>query len=118
MKLHLNSEIQIPPYVIKRLHYTPLTEEYKNVRFFTYNETNYIVPSDYEIYEVGIELADETESFALLYPLESEHYKGSYKTALRKAITARFPATRDEDKIRKWCKDETDRALSLCRVLP
>ena len=117
MKLHLNDEIRIPDLVIKRLHYTSLVEEYKNVRFFSYNGINYIVPANYEIHEVRIELADEAEIFVLLYTLESDKYKGSYKTALRKAVSANLPSTWDKDVIRQWCEEETNKTLSLCRVI-
>lgn len=118
MKLHLNSEIQIPSVLIKRMRFTRMDEEYKNICHFTYKGIYYVVPSEYEIYSIDIELADKAGDYILLYPLEFGKYKGSYKTILKREITAKFPDTWDKDLIRQWCEDETEKTLSLCRALP
>ncbi len=118
MKLHLNDEIQIPSLLIKKISISRIDEEYKNICHFTYKGIYYVVPSEYEIYSIDIELADKAGDYILLYPLEFGKYKGSYKTILKREITAKFPDTWDKDAIRQWCEDETDKTLSLCRALP
>lgn len=118
MRLHLNSEIQIPSVLIKRMRFIRMDEEYKNICHFTYKGIYYVVPSEYEIYSIDIKLADDPDDYILLYPLEFGKYKGSYKTVLKREITTMFPDTWDKDVIRQWCEDETNKTLSLCRALP
>ena len=117
MKLHLNDEIQIPPVLIKKMHFGRMDEEYKNISHFTYKGISYVVPPIYEIYAVNIELADDEDDYIFLYPLEFGKYKGSYKTALKRVITTIFPDTWDKDEVHQWCEEQTQKTLDLCQVI-
>jgi len=120
MRLHLNSEIQIPSLKIKKMHIGRMDEEYKNICHFTFKDVYYVIPPQYEVYYVNIELEDTPpeEDYLLLYVLEFGKYKGSYKTVIKKDVTAQFPDTWHKEYIARWCEDETQKVLDLCQIIP
>lgn len=118
MKLRINDELRIPPLKIKRISVFQMGEEYKGICYFDWKGITYVVPSEYELYSIYIELEEEKKDFILLYALKYGSYKGSYKTILKKEITSMFPDTWDTDIVSKWCEEETEKTLSLCRALP
>ena len=118
MRLHINSELQIPSLKIKKMSFDRIDEEYKSICHFTYEGIYYVIPYLYEVYSISFKLEDHPEDFHLLYVLDFGKYKGSYKTALKKELSAKFPETWDKDVIRDWCDKETGKVLALCRVMP
>ena len=70
MKLRINDELQIPSLKIKRMNIFQKGEEYKGICYFDWKGVTYVVPSEYELYSVYLELEDEKEDFILLYPLK------------------------------------------------
>lgn len=120
MRLHLNSEIQLPSLKIKKMHIARMDEEYKSICHFTYKDVYYVIPPQYEVYCVNIELegTPPDEDYRLLCVLEFGKYKGSYKTVIKKDIMARFPDTWDNDIITRWCEVETQKVLALCHTIP
>lgn len=117
MKLHIDSEVNTAPLLIKKMVTTRIDDEWKNICHFTYKGVYYVIPNDYEVYSVQIKFVGEDEVFTLLYTLRLP-YKDSYKTVLRKEITARIPSTWDRRIIRDWCERETQAVLGMCKVIP
>lgn len=112
----ISSDTSLPVLMIKKLSFNRMDEEYKNICHFTYGGVYYVVPNQYEVYVVCIELADR-EDFRLLYALESGKYNGSYRKVLRNEISSKFPITWDKKVVKEWCDNETKNTLSLCRVI-
>ena len=117
MKLHINSEIQASFPIIKKMTFERIDEEYKSICHFTYKGVYYVIPPQYEVYSVSFKLEDDTEDYHLLSVLEFGKYKGSYKTALKRDIMAKFPNIWKEDEIIRWCDTETEKVLSVCHVV-
>lgn len=114
--LHLNNDIQLSPLTIKKHYINRMDEDYKNIWHFTYKDTYYVVPNEYEVYSVRLKLRDESKEPTLLYPLKCG-YKGGPNKAIRNDLASIFPSTWDIDVIKQWCDEETEKTLSLCHVI-
>lgn len=117
MKLHIDSEVNTSPLLIKRISISRIDEEYKNICHFTYKGVYYVIPNDFEVYSVQIRFIGDDDVFTLLYTLHYSH-KGSYKTVLKKELSTRIPSTWDKRVIKDWCERETQAVLGMCKVIP
>ena len=115
--LHITKDVQPVEKAIKKVYINRMDEDYKNIWHFTYHETYYVVPNEYEVYAVCLKLVDEDDDYIFLFPLKYGQYKGSFKKAIKDALASMFPKTWDIDVIKRWCEETTADTLSMCHVI-